>query len=61
MAILGERKHNLQRKSVQFYGQEDSSTENEHPATNSFSFEVLPIRISTEILKDTHVVSEDME
>lgn len=38
MTVLGERKHNLQRKSVQFYGQEDSSTENEHPAMDSFSF-----------------------
>lgn len=38
MAILGERKHNLQKEGVQFYGHEDSSTENEHPATGSFFF-----------------------
>lgn len=61
IATLGERKYNLQGKSAQFYGQEDSSTEKEHPATDSFSFYVLPIHISIENIKDTHAVSEDME
>lgn len=38
MAILRKRKHNFQRERVQFYDHEDSSTENEHPATGSFFF-----------------------
>lgn len=61
MAILVGRKHNLQRERVQFYGREDSSTENELPATGSFFFKVLPIHTSIEILKDTHAVSEETE